>query len=130
MKNGKKLIGPELRFDKNAKQIEITSRVFKVKNYKADDYGKPMTDYVIYLKAVIEIGESGKTECFVNGKVVKTYPFVDRRMLDWIMQSNEKKNIDSTVMMKEEGGDFIFGESRNNLLTGRGIEICRGTIYI
>ena len=56
----------------------------------------------------------------MNRKLVKSVPYVDRHVLDWIIEpkSNEKCDIQ---FQKYRDGSFGFGEHFNNELEGRGL---------
>lgn len=55
----------------------------------------------------------------MNGKIIKSVPYVERHMLDWIMAPDLKKECE-IQFKKYSDGSFGFGEHINNELEGRG----------
>ena len=72
-KDGKKLKGPQLKIDRTKNQIEIKSQTWQANGHK------------VYTLAVIELEKQGKTGYFVDKKLVKHVPYIERHSLDWIL---------------------------------------------
>ena len=71
-KDGKKLKGPQLMFDRSKDQIEIKSKTWQVDGHE------------FCTLAVIEPYQKGKTGYFLDKKLVKHVPYIERHSLDWI----------------------------------------------
>ncbi len=71
----------------------------------------------------------GKTGYFVDKHLLKSVPFVERHTLDWIL---EEQQMHEDLRVKFDGSkSWEFGESTQNVLHGRGIEISPyGNIFI
>ena len=72
-KNGKKLKGPQLKIDRSKSQIEIKSKTWQANGHE------------VCTLAVIELEKQGKTGYFVDQKLVKHVPYIERHSLDWIL---------------------------------------------
>jgi len=68
--------------------------------------------------AVIEKNKPGKTGYFVDKKLVRSVPFVERHMLDWIL---EEEKMYQDIKVKFDGS--YLAEYNQNKLLGRGIYI-------
>jgi hypothetical protein len=76
-KNGQKLKGPQLTHDLYKSQIEIRSKTWMANGHQA------------YTLALINTKSPGKTGYFVNKKLVKCVPFVERHTLDWLSEEQQ-----------------------------------------
>ena len=72
-KDGKKLKGPQLKFDRSKKQIEIKSKTWQANGHQ------------VCTLTVIELSKQWKTGYFVDKKLVKHVPNIERHSLDWIL---------------------------------------------
>ena len=105
-KNGRKLKGPQVKFEPKKKKIEIRSKSM-INNSQ-----------IACTLAVIEKDKPGMTGYFVDQRLVDLVPYVERRTLNWLLEDQE---MNSTSPVKFDGAKI--GDFNQNKLNGRGISI-------
>ena len=73
-KDGRKLKGPQLKYDSNKNRIEVRSKTYTINGHQ------------VFTLALIEKDKPGRTGYFVDEKLVKSAPCLERHTLDWILE--------------------------------------------
>ena len=88
-KDGKKLKGPQLKFECLGQRDRIESGIEHAEEMRIEIKSKTWNadGHQICTLAVIEEGTQGQTGYFVDKKLVKNVPIVERHSIDWILEN-------------------------------------------